>query len=67
MFNKKKFKHLVEHSLSHTLKEVFEENTRLNILKIVTDINVFVNHQRNSLYLWKLSFLIKKIQGSRVS
>lgn len=43
MFNKRKFKNLVESSLSNTLKEVFEENNKLNILEIITDINVFVN------------------------
>lgn len=49
MFNKKKFKNLIETSLENTLREVFEENNRLNIFEIVTDINVFVNTQRKSL------------------
>ncbi|KAL4483955.1 hypothetical protein ABPG72_013961 [Tetrahymena utriculariae] len=59
MFNKRKFKNLVESSLSNTLKEVFEENNKLNILEIITDINVFVNQQRKNLYFWRLSALME--------
>jgi hypothetical protein len=43
MFNKKKFKNLVEHSLSNTLNEILEENNKLNIMEVVTNINVYVN------------------------
>lgn len=42
-FNRKKFRNLVEGSLANTLKEVFEENNKLNLLESITDINVFVN------------------------
>lgn len=59
MFNKRKFKNLVESSLQNTLKEVFEENNKLNIIEIITDINVFVNQQRKNICFRKLSLLFE--------
>lgn len=49
---------MVESSLTNTLKEVFEENNKLSVIEIITDINVFVNQQRKNLYFWKLTLLL---------
>ena len=43
MFNKRKFKILVEQSLSNSINEVIDENYKLNLLEILLSLSVQLN------------------------